>query len=75
MRNKAIMPKASLIWSSMDYERSNILVLDHTDHATRLFHKIFSESEKKRLVITKNKYFYAPSEEYKSHVIRIKNIR
>lgn len=75
MRNKAIMPKASLIWSSMDHERSNILVLDHTDHATRLFHKIFSETEKNRLVITKNKYFYAPSEEYKKHVTRIKNIK
>lgn len=69
------MRNATLIWSSMDHERSNILVLDHTDHATRLFHKIFSESEKKRLVITKNKYFYAPSNEYKEFVTRIKNIK
>jgi lipid II:glycine glycyltransferase (peptidoglycan interpeptide bridge formation enzyme) len=59
----------------MDHERSNILVLDNTNAATTLFHKIFSETEKNRLTITKNKYFYAPSEEYKSHVIRIKNIR
>jgi hypothetical protein len=69
------MPKASLIWSSMDHERNSILVLDHTDAATQFFHKAFSQMEKNRLVITKNKYFYAPSEEYKSHVIRIKNIK
>jgi len=75
MRNRATMPKATMIWSSMDHERSNILVLDNTNAATRLFHKIFSETEKNRLTITKNKYFYAPSEEYKNHVIRIKNIR
>lgn len=69
------MRNATMIWSSMDHERSNILTLDNTDAATKLFHKIFSESEKKRLVITRNKYFYAPSEEYKNYVTRIKNIR
>jgi len=69
------MRNATMIWSSMDHERSNILTLDNTDAATKLFHKIFSESEKNRLVITRNKYFYAPSEEYKKHVTRIKNIK
>jgi hypothetical protein len=69
------MRNATMIWSSMDHERSNILVLDHTDSATRLFHKIFSETEKNRLVITKNKYFYAPSNEYKQFVTRIKNVK
>jgi hypothetical protein len=75
IKNHTHMRNATMIWSSMDHERDNILVLDNTNAATRLFHKIFSETEKKRLVITRNKYFYAPSEEYKSYVIRIKNIR
>jgi hypothetical protein len=75
MRNKAIMPKASLIWSSMDHERSNILVLDNTNAATQFFHRAFSQIEKNRLVITKGKYFYAPSNEYKQFVTRIKNIK
>jgi hypothetical protein len=52
----------------MDHERSNILVLDNTNAATRFFHKAFSEIEKNRLVITKGKYFYAPSNEYKQFV-------
>ena len=66
---------ATLIWSSMDHDRTNILTLDHTDSATTLFHKIFSESEKKRLVITENKYFYGPSDEYRNHIIRFKGIK
>lgn len=66
---------ATLIWSSMDHDRSNILVLDHTDNATRFFHKAFSKTESKRLVVTRNKYFYTPSEEYRSFLIRFKGIK
>ena len=66
---------ATLIWSSMDHERTNILVLDHTDSATRFFHQAFSRSESKRLTITKNKYYYAPSEEYRNFVVRFKGVK
>jgi len=59
----------------MDHDRTNILVLDHTDSATRFFHKAFSKTESKRLTITENKYYYAPSEEYKSFIIRFKGIK
>ena len=66
---------ATLIWSSMDHDRSNILVLDNTNAATRFFHKAFSKTESQRLVVTENKYFYAPSDDYKSFVIRFKGIK
>jgi len=66
---------ATLIWSSMDHDRSNILVLDNTNAATRFFHKAFSKIESQRLVVTENKYFYAPSDDYKSFAIRFKGIK
>ena len=69
------MRNATLVWSSRDYERTNILVLDHTDNATRFFHKVFAKVESKRLVITRNKYFYAPSDEYKSYIVRYKRVK
>lgn len=59
----------------MDFDRSSILVLDHTDSATRLFHRIFARVDRNRLVITRNKYFYAPSEEYKKFVVRFKKVK
>lgn len=68
------MRNATLVWSAMDHDRSNILSLDHTDSATRFFHKAF-RVESTRLTITRNKYFYAPSEEYKKHIIRFKGVK
>jgi hypothetical protein len=59
----------------MDHERTNILVLDNTSSATRFFHKAFADSQSKRLTISNNRYFYAPSEEYKSFAIRFKGIK
>jgi hypothetical protein len=69
------MRNATLVWSSRDYERTNILVLDHTDNATRFFHKVFAKVESKRLTISKHKYFYAPSDEYKSYIVRYKRVK
>lgn len=67
--------KGTLVWSAMDHDRSTILVLDHTDAATRFFHKVFSRIDAKRLTITRNKYFYAPSEEYRNFVVRFKRTK
>ena len=69
------MPNGTLVWSSMDHDRTNILVLDNTDNATRFFHKVFAKVEAKRLVITRNKYFYAPSDEYRNYIIRYKRTK
>lgn len=69
------MSNKTLIWSAMDHDRSNILVLDHTDNATRFFHRVFARIDSKRLVITRQKYFYAPSEEYKQHLLRFKRTK
>jgi hypothetical protein len=66
---------ATLIWSSMDHDRSNILTLDNTNSATRFFHKAFADSQSKRLTINNNRYFYAPSDEYRSFAIRFKGIK
>lgn len=66
----------TLEWSSMDHDRSGILVLDNTDSATRFFHKVFAKVEDpNRLVITKDRYFYAPSEDYKNTVLRFKGLK
>lgn len=69
------MRNATLVWSSRDYDRTNILVLDHTDNATRFFHKVFAKVEANRLIISKDRYFYAPSDEYKTHIVRYKRIK
>lgn len=69
------MRNATLVWSAMDHDRSNILVLDNTDNATRFFHRVFGRVDSKRLTITRSKYFYAPSEEYKQHIIRFKRTK
>jgi hypothetical protein len=69
------MPKGTLIWSAMDHDRSSILVLDHTDHATRFFHRVFARTDSKRLTITKHKYFYAPSDEYRQYLLRFKRTK
>jgi hypothetical protein len=68
------MRNATLVWKASDYPRQNILVLDFTN-ATRLMYSIFREnSGSKRLVITRNKYFYNPSDEYKKYVVRFKGV-
>ena len=69
------MRKATLVWSAMDHDRSSILVLDHTDSATKFFHKVFAGSQSKRLTISRNKYFYAPSDEYRQHILRFKRAK
>jgi len=67
----------TLVWSADDHDRSSILVLDNTNHVSNLMDKIFVHTGKqsKRLTITQHKYFYAPSEEYKKHVIRFKRTK
>ena len=66
---------ATLVWRARNHDRSGILVLDNTSSATRFFHKAFSATESKRLVVTQNKYYYAASDEYKNFVIRFKGIK
>jgi len=69
--------KAKLEWCSRDHSRDNILVLDNTANAFTLLDKVFvyTGAQSKRLVITKHKYFYAPSEEYKQHIVRFKRTK
>jgi hypothetical protein len=69
--------KAKLEWCSRDHSRDNILVLDNTATASLLMDKLFAYTgaQSKRLVITKHKYFYAPSEEYKQHIVRFKRTK
>lgn len=69
--------KPTLVWSSEDHDRSSILVLDNTLTSFSLMDKLFAYTGKQstRLTITQHKYFYAPSEEYKSFVVRFKRIK
>ncbi len=68
---------ATLVWSSEDHDRGSILVLDNTFSTSSLIDKIFchTSGHSKRLTISKHKYFYAPSEEYKSYAVRYKRTR
>jgi hypothetical protein len=66
-----------LEWRSKDHDRSNILTLDNTANSFTLLDKVFMYTghQSERLTISKHKYFYAPSEEYKSFVIRFKRTK
>lgn len=68
---------AKLEWCSRDHSRDNILVLDNTANAFALLDKVFvyTGAQSKRLTISKHKYFYAPSEEYKQHIVRFKRTK
>ena len=69
------MQKATLIWSAKDHDRSSILVLDNTQFSVldKIF--VYTGKQSNRLTISKNKYFYAPSEEYKQFVVRFKRAK
>ena len=66
-----------LEWCSRDHSRDNILVLDNNAISFCLIDRIFAHTGRKsnRLTITKHKYFYAPSEEYKQFVVRFKRTK
>jgi hypothetical protein len=51
------------------------MVVWEPDTATRLLSSIFAEKASKHLTITRNKYFYTPSDEYKSFMIRFRGVR
>ena len=70
------MQNATLVWSSRDHDRSNILTLTDgvSDASNKLMESIF-KGRTTRLTITRNKYYYAPSEEYKKFVIRFKGVK
>lgn len=77
MRNRIPRKKATLVWSERDHDRSTIQILDNTASAFLLMDKVFAYTgeQSKRLTISKHKYFYAPSEEYKQYVVRFKRTK
>lgn len=68
---------ATLVWSSENHMFNSEYVLDNTGTCNNLIDKVFAFTgeRSKRLTITKHKYFYAPSEEYKNFVIRFKRTK
>lgn len=70
------MGKALLVWSSKDYTRDEILSSSDnvSNPANKLMNSIFNYRSD-RLVITRNKYFYNPSDEYKERLVRYRGIR
>ena len=70
--------KATLVYSSKWYDRSHILTFEDgtTNKAVnKLMDNIFRSKRSNRVEIRNNKYYYHPSDEYKSFVVRIKNIK
>lgn len=70
------MHNATLVWSSKDYSRHHIQVLENfSDNANKLLDAIFKADKSKRIVVTRNKYYYNPTDEYKSYMIRFKGVK
>jgi hypothetical protein len=70
------MRNATLVWRSADHPRHHIQVLENfSDNANKLMDAIFKAEMSKRIVITKNRYYYNPTDEYKSYMIRFKGIK
>ena len=70
------MANGILVWSSKDYTRDEILSSSDnvSNPANKLMNTIFNYRSD-RLVITRNKYFYNPSDEYKERLVRYRGIR
>lgn len=71
----------TLMYSSKDYTRTEILVyspMAQIDQVVNTFvDKLFLRAASRRLSITNNRYFYAPSDDYKinkSKFIRARNV-
>jgi hypothetical protein len=67
--------QAQLRYSTRWFPKSQTMVVWEPDTATRLLSSIFAEKASKHLTITRNKYFYTPSDEYKSFMIRFRGVR
>jgi len=66
----------TLVYSTRRYPKSNTLSVWEPDSATKLISRIFAEKfSSKRLIVSRNKYFYQPSEDYKQYLVRFKGIR
>jgi len=70
------MRNATLVYSSRQHTRNHINSYsdDITCNVGKLMDSVFRRRSS-RLTITGNKYFYAPSEEYKQYVIRFRKIK
>lgn len=68
---------STLIWSSKDYSRDHIMVSETNNNVNKLMNSIFTYSKHKseRIFVSNNRYYYAPSPEYKEFVFRFKGIR
>jgi len=70
----------TLMYSSKDYTRTEILVyspMAQIDQVNTFVDKLFLRAASRRLSITNNRYFYAPSDDYKiskSKFIRARNV-
>jgi hypothetical protein len=64
------MTHTTLLWNSKDYSREHILIHcnETSKNANRIIDSIFRTKRTERLIVTKNRYFYNPSDEYKEYV-------
>jgi hypothetical protein len=67
---------ATLVWSSKDYDRSNILSSTGSP-ATKLFNAILRDKyyqKSIRVNFRHNKYSYTPTDDYNNYVVRFRGI-
>lgn len=72
------MRNATLVYSSKWCDRRNILKYEDgtLDKAVNsLIDNIFQSKKSNRVEIRNNKYYYTPSNEYKSFVVRMRKIK
>jgi|APGre2960657505_1045072.scaffolds.fasta_scaffold27560_3 hypothetical protein len=67
---------ATLVYSSIGRDRSSILSLTNDFKSiNKLMNCIFHLKSSERVIISNNRYYYAPSDEYKKYIIRFKGIK
>tara|TARA_R110000868_G_scaffold14285_8_gene66401 strand:+ start:15401 stop:15613 length:213 start_codon:yes stop_codon:yes gene_type:complete len=68
---------ATLVYSSKNYSRHHIQVSELNENVNKLMNSIFTYSREKseRVFVSNNRYYYAPSPEYKAFVVRFKGIK
>lgn len=67
--------QAKLVYSTKWFPKSQTISVWEPDSSEKLLRCIFGNLRLKNLQISNNRYYYKPSDEYKSVMIRFKGVR
>jgi hypothetical protein len=72
---KSHIMQAQLRYSTRWFPKSKTMVVWEPESTERLLHRIFGNVMLRNVRFVNNRYFYTPSDEYKSLVVRFKGVR